>query len=92
MKGEEKAERLKVLVKRGEESNVRQLSTELGASVRETRIMLAALKGSGHVESVRKNRGHRVRVYYRVPRAAGARCSGETGAARGVPRLHPAAS
>jgi hypothetical protein len=88
---DEKVGRLRWLVRRGRESNVRQLAGELGETVRATRILLTGLKDSGEIESVRKNRGSRVRVYYRVSSSAGAR-KGESGAARGVPRLRLAAS
>jgi hypothetical protein len=70
---DEKNERLRWLVRRGRESNVRQLASELGETVRATRILLAGLKGSGKIESLRKNRSGRVRVYYRVSSAACAR-------------------
>lgn len=72
MNTDEKIGRLRVLVRRGRESNVRQLASELGETVRSTRILLAGLKGSGEIESLRKNRCGRVRVYYRVPTSAGA--------------------
>lgn len=74
------AARLLFLVKRGVESNVRQLSTELGKSVRETRIELAGLKAAGAVVSVRRQSGSSVRVWYRRAGKPARVVTGESGA------------